>query len=341
MNVLLTCVGRRDYLVGYFKHALAGRGHVFAANTYSESAGMAVADKGFVVPPVTDRSYIEVLLRICKENEIKLIVPLIDLDVMVLSKAKGRFASSGTVVIAPSPEISDTCMDKWKTHLWAGRLGVNCPETYIDLSKAEKAIEKGDVRFPLVIKPRWGTGSMCIEFSKDGKELRSKYREVKEALTNMSFSAINGCDNDQDILIQEKLAGTEYGMDVFNDLKGNFLTCLVKEKLEMRAGETDRARTVLNDQLSSIGEKIARNLRHIGNLDVDIVVQEDIPYLLEINHRFGGHYPFAHAAGADLPSALVNMVLEKNVKPEWLNMASGIIGAKGIRIVTIPQDSTT
>ena len=44
MNVLLTCVGRRNYMVEYFREALNGRGQVYAANSYAETAGMAVAE---------------------------------------------------------------------------------------------------------------------------------------------------------------------------------------------------------------------------------------------------------------------------------------------------------
>lgn len=42
------------------------------------------------------------------------------------------------------------------------------------------------------------------------------------------------------ILIQEKLTDNEYGLDVINDLEGNFVAVFVKQKMAMRIGETDK-----------------------------------------------------------------------------------------------------
>ena len=116
MNILLSCVGRRNYLVDYFRHALAGQGQVFAANTYAESAGMAVADKRFLVPPVTDKSYVDVLLKICKDNNVKLLIPLIDLDVVVLSRAKDRLCFCDAM-------SDDLAEDDARIGRWSSRCG--------------------------------------------------------------------------------------------------------------------------------------------------------------------------------------------------------------------------
>lgn len=324
MNILLTCVGRRDYLVDYFKHAVGAKGKIFGANTYSETAGMAVVDKRFIVPPFMDKSYVDVLLKICIENHVRLLIPLLDMDVVILSKAKDLFAKVGTIVVAPSPQIASLCLDKWETHLWAGQIGLNSPQTFQGILEAENAIEIGLIDFPLVVKPRMGIGSIGIEYVRDIKELREFCEIIKTKNTRF--------------IIQEKLVGTEYGIDVFNDLSGKYMASFVKEKLEMRAGETDRARTVEDALLSEVGEKIANNLCHIGNIDVDVISVGNKPYLLEINPRFGGHYPFAHAAGVDLPSALVSMASGGHVKDEWLQMTHGITSVKGNRIVVVPND---
>lgn len=327
MNVLLTCVGRRDYLVDYFKQAVGDGGLVFGANTYIETAGMCAVDKGFVVPSFTDKTYIDVILRICMENQVRLVVPLIDMDVVILSEAREQFAQIGTIVVTPTPEVSRLCVDKWETHLWACQIGLNSPTTFKSLVEAENAIKKGEIDFPLVLKPRMGIGSIGIEFVMDLKELRKAFNKSK--VKSLSKSS-------NDLLIQEKLVGIEYGIDVFNDLSGKYIASFVKEKLEMRAGETDRARTIEDASISKVGEKIANNLCHFGNIDVDIITVESKPYLLEINPRFGGHYPFAHAAGVNLPAALVSMASGVPVNDEWLKMAPGMTSVKGNRIVRIP-----
>ena len=41
------------------------------------------------------------------------------------------------------------------------------------------------------------------------------------------------------VIYQEKITGTEFGLDILNDFKGNFVSYCLKKKIEMRAGETD------------------------------------------------------------------------------------------------------
>mgnify|MGYP004501191939 FL=1 len=50
MNVLLACVGRRNYLVAYFKEALGRNGSVFGADSNRYASALSECDASFVVP---------------------------------------------------------------------------------------------------------------------------------------------------------------------------------------------------------------------------------------------------------------------------------------------------
>ena len=106
-------------------------------------------------------------------------------------------------------------------------------------------------------------------------------------------------------MIQEVIKGNEYGLDIVNDFNKNHRGVSVKQKLSMRAGETDKAITVDNAKLREIGSVIGRGLKHIGNLDCDVLERDGEYYVLELNPRFGGGYPFSHEAGVDIPKAIV------------------------------------
>ena len=124
---------------------------------------------------------------------------------------------------------------------------------------------------------------------------------------------------DEYIMIQEKLTGNEYGLDVMNDLSGNFVAVSVKQKLAMRAGETDKAVTRDLPALREIGKKIGENLNHIGNLDVDIMQRKNGDYcVLELNPRFGGGFPFSYEAGVNLPKAIMMWLKGEEVPTEIL-----------------------
>ena len=73
----------------------------------------------------------------------------------------------------------------------------------------------------------------------------------------------------------------------------------------MRAGETDKS--VLRDKpdLEELGYRVGKALGHIGNVDCDVFEKDGKYYLLELNPRFGGGYPFSQMSGANYPAAIL------------------------------------
>jgi carbamoyl-phosphate synthase large subunit len=77
-----------------------------------------------------------------------------------------------------------------------------------------------------------------------------------------------------------------------------------------------------------MGEQIGRELKHIGNLDVDIMQRANGDYcVLELNPRFGGGFPFSYEAGVNLPKAIIewikgNKVDTSMLQPEYNRMFS-------------------
>ena len=120
-NILLTSVGRRGYLVKYFKEALGSTGKVYVSNSSDISPAFNYADDSVVSPLIYDKGYIDFLLRYCKEKNIKAIISLFDIDLPILSKNKQRFKKKGIDVIVSDVEIIDICNDKWKTYNFFGR----------------------------------------------------------------------------------------------------------------------------------------------------------------------------------------------------------------------------
>jgi carbamoyl-phosphate synthase large subunit len=335
MNILLTCAGRRNYLVEYFKKALGNRGKVLATNSSAFSSALSTADKSFITPEINNSKYLDTLVDICVTNEVRLLVPLFDLELPLLAKSKNLFIEKGIFPLISSSDVVDICFDKYRTFTFLRERKFNTPLTFLSLDDAVSAIEQNRISFPLVIKPRWGAGSICIHYADNLGELSFFYQYCKKELKN-TYIPFN--QNGQDIIIQEKIGrGEEYGMDVLNDLNGRYTVCFVKKKHEMRSGETDSSITVMNDSISSIGKKLGRTLRHIGNLDVDIIMHKDKPYILELNPRFGGGYPFTHLAGANIPAVLLAWLTNKPIKKEWLSCKPNIKGVKGINIFKTPH----
>ena len=333
MNVLLTCAGRRNYLVGYFQKALDGRGSVLAADANADASSLYEADQALVVPLVSDRGYVDALLEICRQNQVRLLVPLNDLELPVIAARRSDFAAIGTLPLVSSPHVIDICFDKWKTAAFLQEIGLSTPKTYLTLEDALTAVSAGEISYPLAVKPRWGSASIGLEFPADSEELEMTYELTRKRLARSILAEASSIDSSHSILIQEMLSGPEYGLDVVNDIGGKHMCVFVKQKLAMRSGEADRARTIANDKLEAIGATIARTLGHIGNLDCDVLVGKEGFSTLELNPRFGGGYPFSHAAGADLPAALIAWVNSSEPDPDWLRVKPDVLSSKCDRLV--------
>jgi carbamoyl-phosphate synthase large subunit len=123
----------------------------------------------------------------------------------------------------------------------------------------------------------------------------------------------------ESVLIQERLSGAEYGIDVINDFRGQHVTTFSRRKLQMRGGNTDRAVTIDSPQLATLGRTLGERLGHIGCLDCDVFVFPDSPpVVVDLNPRFGGGVLFSHMAGANLARALVAWRLGETPSPSAL-----------------------
>jgi len=335
MNILLTSVGRRSYLVHYFKEELKGRGRVFVSNSSELSPAFRVADGHTVSPLIYDEKYIPFLLEYCKKNHINAIISLFDIDLPILAKNKQRFKENNIEVIVSDSQVIDICNDKWKTYLFLKENGFCTPETFLDIDVALKEIEAHRLKFPLFVKPRWGMGSISVFKANNQEELVVFYHKIRSEVHQSYLKYESAIDKEHCVLIQQMLTGQEYGIDVINDFNGFYQNTIVKRKIAMRAGETDCAQTVYNEAISKLGESISKKLQHIGNLDVDVFLVGNKPYVLEINARFGGGYPFSHMAGVNLPKAMIQWLENKPTDKSLFHYQENKTFQKDIQIVEL------
>ncbi len=325
-NILFTCAGRRTYLLKYFKEQLGNEGKVIGADMQLSAPALSVADVKEQVPAVYAHDYIDRVLDICRRNDVAAIICLNDLELPILAANSERFAAEGILPIVSPTEIIDICFDKYRTARYVESLGLSTPATYINLAEAKEALAAGRLAFPLVLKPRWGSGSIGIEFVNNLEELSEVYAMLlKKVKKSILATASTG---EEYILIQQKIEGQEYGMDVMNDLAGRNRGVSVKKKLAMRAGETDKAQTVNNAEIRAIGMKLGENLHHIGNLDVDVFEKDGKYYVLELNPRFGGGFPFSYEAGVNFPKAIIEWLKGNDIDDSMLIPAYGHTFAK-------------
>ncbi|MBE5747103.1 MAG: ATP-grasp domain-containing protein [Clostridiales bacterium] len=331
MNILITSAGRRGYLIKYFKEALNGDGLVIAGNCIDGVPAFQEADKSVVTPMVYDENYIPFLLDYCKENKVDAILSVYDVDVPVLAHYRKEFEAVGTRLVVSDESFVRICNDKWQSYLYLIENGFKTPKTYLSLADTKTALASGELSFPLIVKPRYGNGSIGLCTAHDEEELDALFR-LTEKSVERSWLRFESAQSDDTVVVQEMLQGEEYGLDIINDLDGKYRSVIIKRKEAMRSGETDSAQVVENEKMRAMAEKLARLTGHVGNLDCDAFWVDGEPYVLEMNARFGGGYPFSHIAGANVPKAIVAWLQGEEIDEKWLTAKVGVKSYKDINI---------
>lgn len=296
MNVLLSSVGRRVEIVRFFRTALGNQGRVYAADIDPTAPGLYEADKGFLLPRVSEPGYVEELLSLCKREKVSLIVPLIDPELPVLAEARELFLECGIWLLVSDPEVISIGADKLKTADFFSHHNIPAPFTF---SASVYLDRSPNVSLPLVVKPRFGSAGKDVVVCWTHEEVEFYLRHVKEPI------------------VQQYLTGTEVTIDVLCDLegKGRVLSVVPRQRLKVRGGEVERGITRNEVFLLDWGKRIAECLKPRGPINIQCFVTEEGPMFTEINPRFGGGYPLSYYAGANFPLMIIKMIKGEEVVP--------------------------
>lgn len=303
MNILFTSIGRRTYIVDYFKKTLNNTGKVFVANSEYTYA-FKKADGYLITPLIYDKDYIEQLLYFCKNNKIDCIISLFDIDLYKLAQHKELFKKNHIELLVSDKNVIEICNDKYKTYKFCIENNFYTPKSYINIDSALNDLNCHKISFPVVVKPRWGMGSIGVIVASSFEELSLCVNNVKQKIQDTYLKYESAFDIEHSVLIQELIKGIEYNIDIINDLHGNYILSSPKKKLLMRAGETDIAEIVNNPNLLKLGKNISVKLKHILNLDLDCIFYNNRYYVIDMNCRIGGGFPFSYLCGVDLPSQI-------------------------------------
>jgi carbamoyl-phosphate synthase large subunit len=260
------------------------------------------------------------------------------MELGVLEASRHRFEDTGVQVVVPDREVLQVCMDKLAMSRFLKAHGIGTPDTFESVEAARVALANGALKYPLIVKPRNGSGSIGLHRVNDESELEPVCKIVEEAIRISFLGKLGGDSCASGVVIQPWIDENEFNLDVVNDLQGVHQATLCKRKLAMRAGETDKAVTVENPRLNRLGAELGKLLKHPGTLDCDVLSGPSGDYVLDLNPRFGGGYPFAHMAGANVPAALLAWAEERPVRPEWLSVTPGVVSAKCDRLVALKSN---
>ena len=289
MRILILSCGTRNKVVQYFKDAVGAQGKVIATDCSQYAPALYDADSYYIVPRMTEPGYIDEIITICKNERIDGVLSLIDPELSLLAQYKKDFEAVGTTVIGSSYELCEMALDKWAMYNWLTEHGYRCAKTYVQFSAFQQALADGEVTFPVFVKPRFGSASLHISKAEDMETAAFLFQ------------------HQPDMIIQEFLNGQEIGADVYTDmLSGQVVAIFTKEKLVMRAGETDKAVSFKDEKLFALISHFVEESGYRAQIDMDIFRIGDKYYISEVNPRFGGGYPHAYECGVRTPQMIMN-----------------------------------
>ena len=288
MNVLILSAGTRNKVVEYFKKELEGRGRVIATDCSNLAPAVYEADAFYLVPRITAPDYLDVVLDICKKEKITGVLSLIDPELSLLAKERERFLAVGTTPILSDYDLVETCFDKYRMYELLQKMQIPTGRCYLEKEAFYRAVEQGEISYPVFVKPVRGSASLHINRVESSRQI--------EVLYGLH----------EDLMIQEYMDGQEYGADVYIDMiSGKCTSIFVKKKIKMRAGETDKAVSVRDEKLFELIRNFVETCGFRGVIDIDLFEIEGRYYISEVNPRFGGGYPHAHACGVNIPAAIL------------------------------------
>lgn len=289
MNLLVLSAGTRNKIIQYFKRSTSGK--VIATDCQITAPAIYEADKYYIVPRITSPDYMDVILDICRKEKVNAVISLIDPELSLIAANCDRLKAIGVTYVGSTYELCEMALDKMKMYHWLKEHNYDCAKSYDDKDEFYKDLEKGEIHFPVFIKPIRGSASLGIVKVED--------RDTLEYIWSHSDG----------MMIQEYLDGQEIGADVYIDMiSQDVISIFTKKKLLMRAGETYKAVSFKDPELFGLIEQFVIECGWKGQIDIDIFRVDGKYYISEVNPRFGGGYPHAYECGCDHMKLIENNI---------------------------------
>ncbi|WP_339147762.1 MULTISPECIES: ATP-grasp domain-containing protein [unclassified Sutcliffiella] len=291
INILFTSSGRRVSLINSFIELREDVGKIITADRNNLVPTAMISDKHYTISSVRNENYISEIINICKEENINLVVPLIDPELTILSKSLNCFEEIGVKVLVSSEELNNIANNKVDTYNFFIENNILTPKVY-------NVQEINEITYPIVIKPFDGSSSKGVTIVKNVREL-SFFREY---IPNA--------------MIQEYVVGKEYTVDVMLDFSGNIITIVPRLRIETRAGEVSKGRTVKDIEIINAAKEVVEKLPGaMGCITLQCFKKDDGSIVfIEINPRFGGGIPLSIGAGANFALWTIQILRGNSIK---------------------------
>jgi carbamoyl-phosphate synthase large subunit len=295
--VLLTGAGKRYDIVACFSRLTT----TVVADPSPLAPAQYAAHVRSSVPLIGDPGYIAALERLCEQHGVGAVLPLTDLDIELLARAREERRLPALV---PPSEIARATYDKYEAHLLLQRHGLPSPPTTLP----EQGLD--ELEYPVMVKPRRGSGARSIHLARDAAQARFFIDYVAEPT-----------------MVQRAMSGPEMSVDCLGDPSGRCLNAIPRTMLESRGGESIKGQIVQDEELIDLGRRTMDALRVTGPATIQAFRDPELGLgITDVNTRFGGAFPapaYAALPGRTYPELIVRMAAGEQIAPHVGEFRSG------------------
>jgi carbamoyl-phosphate synthase large subunit len=311
--VLFTCAGQRVDIVRAFRAAGAT---ALAVDADELAPALYHADRRLVVPPISHPGYLETISALVSEHDVRLIVPLSDLDHALLARARERLEPA--VVLLPDADVCERMTDKLEAHQFFGAKGIASPRSW-----APDGIP-ADARYPVLVKARLGFGSRHIYLAENREQLDFF----------LGYTSVPS-------FVQERCLGVEFSIDVFCDLDGRCLNAIPRTMILSKGGESIRGMSIKDEELIEHGRLVAETVGIKGPANIQCFREADgrLP-VTDVNTRFGGGFPVPLTAGSRYPELALALARGESPEPTLGEFDEGVYMTRFFSEVCLRRDDT-
>lgn len=293
LTVLMLGGARRVSMAELLKRSGARIGYDVEIVSYEliEQVPIAIVAKVVEGLKWSDPKVVDDIERVCKENDVNIILPFVDGAIEIAALCKERMKN----VFVPVSAF-DTCrqmFDKVEAARGFKEAGIPIPRTYSVLN----------AEMPAIAKPRKGSASRGIKIFNNIEDLMH--------LENLS-----------DYIVQEYIAqNNEYTVDCYVTQEGEILTTVPRQRLEVMGGEVTRTVTCRIPELIEMSRDVINAFGLRGPVTLQFLhdMEKNRFLLMEVNPRLGGGAICSIYAGAPIPDYILNEALGVPLSPcdDW------------------------
>ncbi|MEM5598054.1 ATP-grasp domain-containing protein [Niallia circulans] len=275
-NILITSASKKVPLIESVRKAVQKLGwdsKIISADGNENCIAAYFTDDFWHMPLLSDLT-VEELLRYCKENTIKYIIPTRDGELLWFARNKDRLATAGVYVMVSDEKGIAASLDKltFAKELESLSLPVIPTALSIDQVKASS----------YVVKERFGAGSQNIGLNLNEARAKLHAEKLKKPI------------------YQPYIEGQEISVDLYVGKNGKAKGAICRTRDLVVNGESQITTTIQDQRLEELATVLVEKLNLYGHVVLQVIKDEKENYhIIECNARFGGASTLSINAGLD------------------------------------------